>query len=96
MSRIARKDGPAPETVKPEPKYKLTISLDPPLARRFASYCGLMGRDQSDVAAEAFRTQLRGFVVSFRGAKSPVAPEPEADPALETDAGDGPDLRVAG
>ena len=49
--------------VKPAAKYKLTLTLDHELARRFAAYAGFLGEDQSAIVSRAIRRELKGFSI---------------------------------
>lgn len=50
-------------TRKDAGKYKLTLSLEPAFARKFAAFSGFTGEDMSEIATRAIKRELRGFQV---------------------------------
>ena len=70
---------------KSEPKYKLTVSLSTTVARRFAAYCALIGKDQCDVIEVAVKNEMLGFRVSLA---RPDAGDDSAEPTA------GPSVRI--
>jgi len=80
--RPARKPAVKP-AVKRAERSRKTISLDAELARRLAVYAASLGRDQSDIVAEALEPILRGFYWGHRGqsAGEPGRFSAEDDPA---------------
>lgn len=47
-------------------KYKLTLSIDTEMARRFGAYAHFIGEDMSAIFARAIRKEMKGFTVSRR------------------------------
>jgi hypothetical protein len=44
-------------------KYKLTLSIDHQVARKFAAFCAFKGEDQSAIVTRAVKREMRGFQV---------------------------------
>ena len=85
MGKPKRQDDAAS---KPPGKYKLAVSIDPQLHRRFTAYCSYYGKDVSAEVADCMRARIAGFRVSMSG------PQPRPDDATAA-ADESPDLRVA-
>lgn len=78
----------AKRAVQEPTKLKVNLSLDATLRRRLGAYAAWLGRDESDVVADALVEVLRGFVVHQRTPSVPSAEEVPRD--------DAPQLRAAG
>lgn len=74
---------PRSTEAQPPRKIKVNLSLEASLRRRLGAYAAWIGRDESDVVADALVDVLRGFVVHQRSASSPASsaePDHQAEP----------------
>ncbi len=70
--RPSRKPAVKPPAAAPRTgRRRKTICLDADVARRLAVYAASLGRDQSDIVAEALEPMLRGFYWGQRGVSDP-------------------------